>query len=60
MKVKFTFEIRIIHKNSLSLTGHHTVSYLEKQGCIYEEQRISSTTKTDNTNMHLKEENFQK
>ena len=24
MKVKFTFEIRIIHKNSFPLIGHHT------------------------------------
>ena len=24
MKVKFTFEIRIVQKNSLALMGHHT------------------------------------
>ena len=23
MKVKFTFEIRIVHKNSLAVMGHH-------------------------------------
>ena len=31
MEMKFIFEIRIVHKNSLALLGHHRPGFLGKK-----------------------------